>query len=81
MHRRDSSASARPLEWQPLVSARHWAILAHALKDHQAVLEDLRVVLTQLSPGVRSALVANLLLSWRQKNLRRAPSEGAPRAG
>ena len=63
MHRRNSSASARPLEWQPLISAGHWAIVADALRDHEEVLEDLRVILTQLSPGVRSALVANLLLS------------------
>ena len=55
--------SPRPLEWQPLVSARQWAILAHALKDHPEVLKDLRVVLTQLSPGVRRALIANLLSS------------------
>ena len=63
MHRRSTPVSPRPLEWQPLVSARHWAILAHALKDHPEVLEDLRVVLTQLSPRVRSALIANLLIS------------------
>ena len=63
MHRRSTPASPRPLEWQPLVSARQWAILAHALKDHPEALEDLRIVLTQLSPGVRRALIANLLSS------------------
>jgi hypothetical protein len=63
MHRRSTPASPRPLEWQPLVSPRQWAILAHALKDHPAVLEDLRVVLAQLSPAVRRALMANLLIS------------------
>ena len=63
MHRRNTPASARPLQWQPLVSPRQWAILAHALSDHPEVLEDLRVVLTQLSPGVRSTLMANLLIS------------------
>ena len=63
MHRRSTPALPRPLEWQPLVSARQWAILAHALKDHPDVLKDLRVVLTQLSPGVRRALIANLLSS------------------
>ena len=63
MHRRNTPASPRPLQWQPLVSARQWAILSDALRDHPEVLEDLRVVLTQLSPGVRSALVANLLIS------------------
>jgi len=63
MHRRSTPASPRPLEWQPLVSARQWAILADALKDHPEVLDDLRVVLTQLSPGVRTALLANLLIS------------------
>jgi hypothetical protein len=64
MHRRSTPASPRPLEWQPLVSARHWTILAYALRDHpEVLLEDLRVVLTQLSPAVRSALVANLLIS------------------
>ena len=63
MVRRNTAASARPLAWQPLVSARQWAILAHALGDHPEVLDDLRVVLSELSPGVRSALVANLLIS------------------
>jgi hypothetical protein len=63
MHRRNTPASARPLEWQPLVSPRQWALLAHALSDHPEVLDDLRVVLTQLSPGVRNALIANLLVS------------------
>lgn len=63
MRRRHTPASARPLQWQPLVSARQWAILAHALGDHPEVLEDLRVVLTQLSPGVRRTLMANLLIS------------------
>jgi hypothetical protein len=51
----------RPLQWQPLVSPRQWAILAQALGDRSEILDDLRVVLTQLSPGVRSALIANLL--------------------
>jgi hypothetical protein len=51
------------MEWQPLVSPRQWAILAHALRDHPVVLDDLRVVLSELSPGVRGALVANLLIS------------------
>ena len=59
MHRRSTPASPRPLQWQPLVSTRQWAILADALGDHQEVFDDLRVVLTQLSPGVRSALIAN----------------------
>ena len=63
MHRRSIPASPRPLEWQPLVSPRQWAILAHALRDHREVLDDLRVVLSELSPGVRGALVANLLIS------------------
>lgn len=63
MYRRSTPASPRPLKWQPLVSARHWTILSYALRDHPEVLEDLRVVLTQLSPGVRGALVANLLIS------------------
>jgi hypothetical protein len=61
MHRRSTPASPRPLEWQPLVTACQWAILAEELKDHSEVLDDLRVVLIQLSPGVRSALMANLL--------------------
>lgn len=63
MHRRSTPPSPRPLEWQPLVSARHWTILAYALKDHPEVLDDLRVVLTQLSPGVRGALLANLFIT------------------
>lgn len=58
---RHRSTPPRPLQWQPLVSPRQWAILAQALSDRPEVLEDLRVVLTQLSPGVRSALVANVI--------------------
>ena len=61
MHRRSTPASPRPLGWQPLVSPRQWAILAHALRNRPEILDDLRVVLTQLSPSVRSALVANLM--------------------
>lgn len=61
MDRRNRSIPARPLQWQPLVSPCQWAILAHALSDRPEVLDDLRVVLAQLSPGVRSALVANLM--------------------
>jgi hypothetical protein len=61
MHRRQRSIPARPLQWQPLVSPREWAILAHALSDRPEILDDLRVVLTQLSPGVRNALIANLM--------------------
>ena len=60
MDRRQDSVPERPLEWQPLVSPRQWAILANALADCPEVLADLRTVLTQLSPGVRSALVANV---------------------
>ena len=55
------SIMARPLQWQPLVSPRQWAILEHALSDSPEVLDDLRVVLTQLSPRVRGALIANLM--------------------
>ena len=61
MDPRHRSITARPLQWQPLVSPRQWAILAHALSDSPEVLDDLRVVLTQLSPRVRRALVANLM--------------------
>ena len=61
MDRRHRPIPVRPLQWQPLVSPRQWAILAHALSDRPEILDDLRVVLTQLSPGVRSALVANLM--------------------
>ena len=61
MDRRHRSIPARPLQWQPLVSPRQWAILAHALSDRPEILDDLRVVLTQLSPGVRRALVANIM--------------------
>jgi hypothetical protein len=61
MDRRHRPIPARPLQWQPLVSPRQWAILVQALGDHPEILDDLRVVLTQLSPGVRSALVANLM--------------------
>ena len=61
MDGRHRSVPVRPLQWQPLVSPRQWAILSHALSDSPEVLDDLRVVLTQLSPGVRSALVANIM--------------------
>ena len=61
MDRRHRSIPARPLQWQPLVSPRQWAILAHALSARPEILDDLRVILTQLSPRVRSALVANLM--------------------
>lgn len=61
MNRRSTSLPARPLAWQPLVSAQQWAILAHAFRDAPDVLGDLRVVLEQLSPGVRAALLGNLM--------------------
>ena len=60
MDRCHRSTPPRPLQWQPLVSPREWAILAQALSDHPEILDDLRVVLTQLSPGVRGALITNL---------------------
>ncbi|MGI8729302.1 MAG: hypothetical protein ACR2LK_04830 [Solirubrobacteraceae bacterium] len=61
MDRVQESVPKRPPDWQPLVSPREWAILAHALADCQEVLDDLHIVLTQLSPGVRRTLVANLV--------------------
>ena len=61
MDRRHRSIPVRPLQWQPLVSPRQWSLLAEAFSDGPEVLDDLRVVLTQLSPGVRSALVTNLI--------------------
>ena len=61
MDRRNRSVPARPLQWQPLVSPRQWAILAHALSDSPEILDNLRVVLTELSPRVRNALVTNLM--------------------
>jgi hypothetical protein len=60
MARRDSLPSAPPAAWRPLVSRAQWTILARALEGFPEVLDDLRVVLTQLSPGVRSALLTNL---------------------
>ena len=54
-------AISRPHEWEPLVSARQWVILAHTLRDAPEVLDDLRVVLCELSPGVRRALLAHLM--------------------
>ena len=53
--------TARPPEWEPLVSARQWVLLAHALRDVPETLADLRVVLGELSPGVRCALLAHLM--------------------
>ena len=40
MHRRSTPASPRPLGWQPLVSPRQWAILAHALRNRPEILDD-----------------------------------------
>ena len=60
MDRRQVSAPERPREWQPLVSPRQWAIFANALAENPEVLADLRTVLAQLSPRVRSALVTNV---------------------
>ncbi len=51
----------RPPQWQPLVSARQWLILTHTLRDAPELLGDLRVVLGELSPGVRRALLAHLM--------------------
>lgn len=61
MDRSEHSVPARPPAWQPFVSPRQWTILAHALGDSPEVLDDLSIVLTQLSPGVRSSLLANLM--------------------
>jgi len=61
MDRRQASVPERPREWQPLISPRHWAILANAFADCPEVLDDLHTVLTQLSPGVRATMIANLL--------------------
>lgn len=60
MDSRQDSVPERPLEWQPLVSPRQWAILAQALADCPEVLDDLHGVLMQLFPGVRGALVGNV---------------------
>jgi hypothetical protein len=67
MDPRNSSLPPRPLLWQPLVSPSEWSVLAGALEDHPEVLDDLRVVLTQLSPGVRVALVVNVLICLRSQ--------------
>lgn len=61
MARRPHSIPARPWDWQPLVSAREWAILARGFAHTPELLGDLRVVLAQLSPGVRAALIGNLV--------------------
>ena len=61
MDSRHHPVASRPTTWQPLVSPREWAILAHALRDWPEALNDLRVVLAQLSPGVRTTLVDNLM--------------------
>jgi len=61
MDRRQESVPERPLEWRPLVPPRHWASLANAFANCSEVLDDLHTVLTQLSPGVRRTMVANLV--------------------
>jgi len=61
MDRVQESVPKRPPDWQPLVSPRQWAILAQALADCREVLDDLHIVLTQLSPRVRGTMVANLV--------------------
>lgn len=61
MDRPDCPVLARPPEWQPLVSPAQWAVLARALGDVPELLDDLRVVLAELSPGVRGTLIANVM--------------------
>lgn len=61
MTSRPRSIPARPSGWRPLVSAREWAILARGFADTPELLGDLHVVLAQLSPGVRAALLGNLV--------------------
>ena len=56
-----SETPACPTEWQPLVSRRQWAILAHEFRDAHEVLSDLRIVLAELSPGARRVLLVNLM--------------------
>lgn len=63
MGQRYRPTSLRPPEWQPLVSSRQWMILADAIGGQPRVLDDLRVVLSQLSPRVREALLGNLVLA------------------
>ena len=63
MDRRQDSVLERPPEWQPLVSPRQWAIVANALVDCPDVLDDLHIVLRQLSPGVRGTMIANLVMA------------------
>lgn len=61
MDPRHRSVPARPPEWQPLISPAQWSTLARALGDSPEVLDDLQTILAQLSPGVRIALVDNLM--------------------
>ena len=67
MDRRQDLLPKRPLQWQPLVSPRQWAILANALADCPEVLDDLHIVLTQVSPGVRGTLVANVTTALKSE--------------
>ena len=71
MDRRYGSVPVRPLRGSRL-SHHASGRSSRALSDRPEVLDDLRGVLTQLSPGVRSALVANLTEALA--------SEGAPDA-
>lgn len=61
MDRSDSSGPTWPPAWQPLVSSCRWTILAHALKDCSKLVDNLRVVLAQLSAGVRGTLMDNVI--------------------
>jgi len=61
MDRRHGSRPALPREWQPLVSSRQWAGLADAYLDTPEVLDDLRIVLSELSPRGRGVLIDNLM--------------------
>lgn len=72
MQRPERSAPARPLVWQPLVSPSQWAVLRRRLGDAPEALSDLRVILTQLSPGVRRTLLDNLIkaLACEERPLR-----------
>ena len=68
MEDRLSSVAARPSRWQPLVTPGQWRILAHSFRDAPEVLNDLQVVLGEISPGTRRALLENLMATLQSED-------------
>ena len=60
--------SARPVEWQRLVSARQLTSIVSALSEDPQLIDALRGVLMQLSPRLGRSLLANLDVTPRSED-------------